>query len=127
MTLTEKLEHLRQLMDTNLKELPIEEVILHAKELVCNMGLSAECKSEAKQELEEARLASLRSWIGNKKLGPMILLKMVEGECAEKVRQFEYADRLNAGITHSLDLIRTIISYEKQERISHHNNAQLSI
>lgn len=122
MTLTQKLEHLRALIDTSLKELALESVIDHAKEIAANIGLSAECKAQAKRELDEARLFAIRALKGEKNVTPSILLKMADGAIGEKIYQFEYADRLNAGITHQLDLIRSIISYSKEERRAETNN-----
>lgn len=121
MTLSEKLQHLRNLIDTNLKELAVESLIDHAKEIAANIGLSAECKAEARRDLEAHRLTALKS-LRDDKITPSILLKMADGICADKIQQFEYADRINAGITHQLDLIRSIISYQKEERRSETNN-----
>lgn len=115
MNLTEKLEAIRTLLDVNTSDVDIESVVNHGKELASMIGLSAECKSEARRNLENARLSSLKILSGDKKVTPSILLKMADGACADQVAQYEYADRLNAGITHQLDFIRSVLSLHKTE------------
>lgn len=53
-----------------------------------------------------------------KRLAAMIGLSaetMAQAECAEESAVYDYADRLNAGITHQLDFYRTVISKYKEE------------
>jgi hypothetical protein len=113
MNLTEKLEAIRKLLDVNTTDVDIESVVNHGKELASMIGLSAECKSEAKRNLENARLIALK--MPSKGVPPSILSKMIDASCADQIAQFEYADRLNAGITHSLDFIRSVMSLHKIE------------
>lgn len=115
MKLRDKLASIRSLMDTDIKELAIDSIVQHGKDLSSMIGLSAECKAEARRNLENARLIALKMYTGDKKVTPSIILKMADGACADEISDFEYADRLNAGITHTLDFIRSVLSLHKTE------------
>ena len=114
MTLTEKLDSIRGCLDSDTMGCDIETVVEKGKALSQLIGLSAECKAEARKELEKARVAAL-TLLQVDGLAPSILLKMVDAHCAEQIAAFEYADRLNAGITHQLDFYRSVISLHKTE------------
>lgn len=114
MNLKEKMKAIRDLLDVNTVEVDTDSVANHAQQLAAMIGLSAECKADARKELEWARLKAMNR-ATQLKISPSILSKRIEAECAEEVRDFEYADRLNAGIVHKLDTLRTIISLRKQE------------
>lgn len=113
-SLREKMIAIRELIDVQTKELGMESLVAHGQDLASMIGLSAEVKSEARRNLENARLAALKMSM-DKKVTPSILLKMADGACADQHAQYEYADRLNAGITHQLDFIRSVISLHKTE------------
>ena len=115
MKLSDKLKSIRDLIDVNTNEVDIDSITGHAQDLAAMIGLSAECKAEAKRKVEEARLISLRSLLGDKKVTPSVLLKMADGAIADELYLLEYADRLNAGLTHKLDLLRSVISLRKTE------------
>lgn len=114
-TLAEKLTSIRGLLDVNTSDVDTDSIAGHAQDLAAMIGLSAECKADARRRMEEARLIALKALIGDKKVTPSILLKMADGAISEEIKVFEYADRLNAGITHKLDLMRSIISLRKTE------------
>lgn len=114
MNLKEKLQAIRDLIDVQTFESDVDAVANHAQELAAMIGLSAECKADARKELEWAKLKAMNR-ANQLKIPPSILSKRIDAECAEEVRDFEYADRLNAGIVHKLDTLRTIISLRKQE------------
>ena len=80
------------------------------------IGLSAECKKEAKILVDKAKVASLlhHSKAGTK-MSPLLMGKLVDAECAEENGLYVYADRLNAAVTHQLEHTRTLISLYKQE------------
>lgn len=115
MTLKEKLSSIRVLLDVDVKDVDIESVINKGKELSQMIGLSAECKAAARKELENAKLAAIIT-IEKKGYSPSVLLKIAEAMCADEVEQFEYADRLNAGIVHQIDFLRSVISLHKTEK-----------
>lgn len=112
--LRERLTAIRDLLDTNTKELAIDSIVAHGKDLSAMIGLSAECKSEARRNLENARMIAIKMHM-DKKITPSILSKLIDGACADEIAQFEYADRLNAGIVHQLDFVRSVLSLHKQE------------
>lgn len=115
MTLKEKLSSIRVLLDVDVKDVDIESVINKGKELSQMIGLSAECKAAARKELENAKLAAIIT-IEKKGYTPSVLLKIAEAMCADEVEQFEYADRLNAGIVHQIEFLRSVISLHKTEK-----------
>lgn len=114
MTLKEKLDSIRVALDADVLGVDITSIIDKGKALAQLIGLSAECKAEAKAKLERARVLAFATLTG-KKLPPSVLLKLVDAECADQIHDFEYADRLNAGITHQLDFYRSVISLHKEE------------
>lgn len=113
MSLKEKLDSIRVALDADVTGVDIDSLVEKGKALAQLIGLSAECKAEARQKLEQARLQALIFHRDMK--SPMVQLKMAEAECADQMKDFEYADRLNAGITHQLDYYRTVISLHKTE------------
>jgi DNA-binding XRE family transcriptional regulator len=114
MTLKDKLNSIRILIDADVSGVDIDNLVEKGKQLSQMMGLSAECKAEARKDLENARLAAIIQ-IENKKYPPSVMLKIAEAMCADELEIFEYSDRLNAGITHQLDYYRTVISLHKTE------------
>lgn len=114
MTLKEKLDSIRVALDADVLGVDITSIVDKGKALAQLIGLSAECKAEAKAKLERARVLAFATLTG-KKLPPSVLLKLVDAECADHIQDFEYADRLNAGITHQLDFYRSVISLHKEE------------
>lgn len=114
MTLKEKLDFIRTQVDIDVKGCDIETVVEKGKELSQLIGLSAECKAEARRDLEKAMVFAVAG-LSTKKLQPSVLLKLANANCADEIYNFEYADRLNAGITHQLDYYRTVISLYKCE------------
>lgn len=113
-TLREKMIAIRDLLDVDTKELAIPSLVAHGQDLAAMIGLSAEVKSEARRNLENTRLAALKG-LNDNKVATSIIMKMADGACADQHAQLEYADRLNAGIVHQLDFIRTVISLHKTE------------
>jgi hypothetical protein len=113
-TLKDKLDSIRAALDADVKGVDIDSLVEQGKALAQLIGLSAECKAEAKRQLERARVLAVASLSG-KKLSPSVLLKLADSNCADEIYNFEYADRLNAGITHQLDYYRSVISLHKTE------------
>lgn len=114
MTLKDKLNSIRALIDADVTGVDIDSLVEKGKQLSQMIGLSAECKAASKKELENARIGAIIS-IENKGYSPSVLLKIADAMCADEIAQYEYADRLNAGITHQLDYYRTVISLHKTE------------
>ncbi len=108
------LKCIREVVDTNVVGCDIETIVEQGKKLASIMGLSAECMAAAQKHLQMARLKAIKE-IEGKNVPPSILLKMADGDCGIELATYEYADRLNAAITHQLDYYRTVISLYKSE------------
>ena len=113
-TLKQKLNSIRDLLDSDVTGVDIDSIVEKGKKLTQMIGLSAECKAAAKKALE-LKLRVCIAEIENKGYQPSILLKVAGAMCADEAATFEYADRLNAGITHQLDYYRSVISLYKEE------------
>lgn len=68
-------------------------------------------------KLTSIKRAELIAYASHKseKLQPTVFKVVIEGECADEYGKLELADRLNAGLTHCMESIRTIISAKKEE------------
>jgi hypothetical protein len=113
-TLNQKLNSIRALIDVDVTGVDIDSLVEKGKSLAQMIGLSAECKALARKELEKKRMVSIAE-IQNKDYSPSVMLKVADAMCADELAAFEYADRLNAGITHQLDYYRSVISLHKTE------------
>ncbi len=108
------LKSIRLVVDTNVIGCDIESVVEQGKKLASMMGLSAECMAAAQKNLQIARKKAIQS-LESKGYQASVLLKMADGDCGIELATYEYADRLNASITHQLDYYRTVISLHKSE------------
>lgn len=108
------LASIRALVDVDLVGVHIDDVVEHGKRLTSIMGLSAECMAAAQRRLQNARFEALKK-LHDQKYPPSVLLKLADGECALEHALYDYADRLNAAITHQVDFIRTVCSKYKTE------------
>lgn len=105
---------IRALVDVDLTGCHVDDVVEHGKRLSAMMGLSAECMAAAQRRLQEARLLAIKRYQAEH-FPPTVLLKMADGECALEHALYDYADRLNAAISHQVDFFRTVISKYKVE------------
>lgn len=121
MTLNEKLNAIRKIIDIDCAD-DIESIMGKGNQLNGIIGLSAETKAQAKKSLEVARLKALTQ-LEDKKFSPTVMIRAIDSHCSDELAAYEYADRLNAAITHQIDYIRTRISYEKSERENERFNA----
>jgi len=112
-TFKEKAKAIRDVIDMEVDPENIDELQGKLMRLVNMVGLSAELKAHAKRDLLNAQSVALSGL--DQKLAPTILRMHIDGLIADQESQFVYADRLNAGITHAIDSIRTIISLRKSE------------
>ncbi len=115
MTTTEiksNLDVIREVIDTNPSGADMQSVLDLGSKLSSLIGLSAECQSQAQRHLKLANLNALTKADTSK---PSIAIKQIDALCADEIAMYEYACRINAGITHKLDFIRTQISLHKVE------------
>lgn len=114
------LNAIREALDADVIDSDIHNVTNKALKLTQLMGLSAETKASAK------KLLGLKEKIVfemlDKKLPPSVQIRVLNSECYEENAILEYSDRLNAGITHSIECLRSVISLYKQEMASGINN-----
>lgn len=109
-----KLKAIRDLVEVDLSNCGIDDVENHGKRLAAMFGLSAETMAQAKKRVDLRLLQAIKQLDG-KGYPPSVLLKLAQAECSEEAAIYDYADRLNAGITHQLDFYRTVISKYKAE------------
>lgn len=113
-TLKEKMESIRKAIDVDVTGVDIDSLVEKGKSISNLVGLAAEVKSIARRNWENARLDALRELMVSK-ISPSVLLKMADSMCSNQIADYEYADRLCAGIAHQLDYYRTVISLHKTE------------
>lgn len=113
-TIGEKLKAIRDLVEVDLSNCDINDVEAHGKRLAAIVGLSAETMAQAKK-LYQASLIKALNALKEQSLSPSVMLKMAQAQCGEDEAVMDYADRLNAGISHQLDFYRTCISKWKTE------------
>jgi len=113
-TIGQKLKAIRDLVEVDLSNCGIDDVENHGKRLAAIIGLSAETMAQAKKQLDRKLLDAIIN-LESKNYPPSVLLKLAQAECGEESATYDYADRLNAGITHQLDFYRTVISKYKAE------------
>lgn len=100
--------------DNGEQMIDINKVQEKAVNLTMLFGLSAETKASSKKILHTKELEVLKR-ITKEALPPSTMTHMLRAECFDELAMLEYADRLNAAITHSLDTLRSVISLYKQE------------
>lgn len=90
-------------------------------ELSSLLATSAQTMSSIKFKVVDAvGLATEEAF--RQKYPPSMAKAYAEGKCAELMADYELANRQNACITHTLDGLRTILSFTKQEL--YHSNTQ---
>lgn len=112
--LTENLNFLRTEMDKTVSSDDTVGMVDKLEKLISLVGLSAECVAWSEKELKKKNLIVL---IESKNLDmpPSVLVKYMDGQSADELAVWKYADRLNAGLSHAMDGLRTIISLHKEE------------
>ena len=113
-TIGQKLKAIRDLIEVDLSDCEIDDVEKHGKRLAAIIGLSAETMAQAKKQMDRRLLQAIKE-LQPKDYPPSVLLKLAQAECAEEAATYDYADRLNAGITHQLDFYRSVLSKYKAE------------
>ena len=113
-TLNEKLNCIRTEIDKTVSADDTVGMVEKLEKLVSLVGLSAECVAASEKELKKKNLISIIENKGNN-YSPSVLIKIMDAECADQIAVWKYADRLNAGLSHAMDGLRTIISLHKEE------------
>jgi hypothetical protein len=112
--LRDKLKSIREVLDADVIDCDIISIQNKATKLTQMIGLSAECKAESKRLVERKKLKIL---IEEKDNGyqASVLTKLLDAGSANETALYIYADRINAGITHAIDMLRSSISLYKSE------------
>lgn len=113
-TIGEKLKAIRELVEVDLSTEHIDVLEAHGKRLAAIVGLSAETMAHSKKLYQASLLRAIMS-LKESGLSPSVMMKTAQAQCGEDEAVMDYADRLNAGITHQLDFYRTVISKYKAE------------
>lgn len=120
MTLKDNLDAIRNVVDLPVDRNDIESVKDKIIALSGVIGLSAECKSKAKEQLELARLVAIAEV--DPKLPTTLMNRQVDAKCSKALANYEYADRLNAAATHSIEAMRSMMSLYKSEMETERQN-----
>lgn len=113
-TIGEKLKAIRDLVEVDLSGSEINDLEAHGKRLAAIVGLSAETMAHSKK-LYQASLLRAINGLKDSGMSPSVMMKTAQAQCGEDEAVMDYADRLNAGISHQLDYYRTCISKYKSE------------
>lgn len=121
-TLNEILQELKAINDYILKGIPDNDitVMLQAGSmLVTYLASSAAMVAEAGKYYSQAKVRAynslaLSSSANAKYYSPSLAKDYIASKCSDEGFIYEFACRMNAAITHSLDMLRTAVSAEKQ-------------
>lgn len=108
------LSAIRETMDTDVVDADITSVDNKLKKLTQLVGLSAETVASAEKILHAKELEVFREEI-KKGHSASVLNGLVKAETGNEIALCAYADRINAGLVHCMDGLRTSISLYKEE------------
>lgn len=114
LTFNQKANAIREAIDLEVTQEDLEGLQGKLLRLTTLIGLSAELKARAITDLKRAELLAYASY-KNEKMQPSMFKLVIEGETADERGKLELADRLNAGISHAMEGLRTVISLKKEE------------
>jgi hypothetical protein len=110
----EKIKILRDTLDISVSHDDLDGLQGKMLMLTQLIGLSSEVKARALKDYHDAKLIAYAKY-KSANLAPTVLKTVLDGETSEDIAKLELADRLNAGIVHAIDGLRTIISLKKEE------------
>lgn len=108
------LNSIRATLDIDVMNAIIEDVQNKCISLTQLFGLSSETTASAKKMLGEKEVEIFITKDLDK-LAPQKAMKILKAYCSQEIATLEYAERLNSGIVHTIDALRSIISYRKSE------------
>lgn len=80
------------------------------------MARTGQLMAEAEKLLAQAtNKAILDSLDMNKKLSTMMYKKFIDTACSEEIKIYRWVERLNRAFTHSCDLMRSRLSFLKEQ------------
>jgi len=114
--ITQALNAIRALLDTDVSTAIIEDVQTKLIQLTQIMGLSAETMASAKKLVDEKEIEVFVSKSTDmEKFSPSVQVRFLKAHCKDESAIYEYAERLNASITHSINSMIQVISLYKTE------------
>lgn len=90
------------------------EMMEKIKELSLLTASAAALQANAKKNLLKKELELIKEY-QKVTMPPSVLMRMITAETFEESSWLVYAERLNAGISHSLDALRSSLSFIKAE------------
>jgi len=108
------LNSIRATLDIDVMSAIIEDVQNKCIALTQLFGLSSETTASAKKMLGEKEVEIFITKDLDK-LAPQKAMKLLKSYCSKEIATLEYAERLNSGLVHTIDALRTVISYRKSE------------
>lgn len=110
----EKIKAIRDAIDSVVDHDNLDGMVYKITLLINLIGLSAELEARALKDLKDAELIAYAKHKAEK-LSPNVMKIVIEGETSEERAKLKLADRLNAGLVHAIDGLRTIVSLKKTE------------
>lgn len=110
----EKIRVINNAIDMEVNQDVTDSIVDKLHTCLMVVGTSAALKARAVKDLNDARLIAYAKH-KNEGLAPTVLKIVIDGETSQELADLEYADRLNAGLVHEIDGLRTIISLRKDE------------
>lgn len=112
--ITIALNAIRAALDIDVVDAIIEDVQNKCLRLTQLFGLSSETTASAKKLLGEKEIEVFVTK-NLEKLPPSNAMKLLKSYCAQEIATLEYAERLNSGLVHTIDALRSVISLYKSE------------
>lgn len=110
-------ESIRNCLDITVERENGDNVAAQLVDLNALLGTSAAVLSSLWFRKEEARLNVLMVIEqSGTKITPSLQRDMVNAKCAGYGAAYEYADRLQSGVVHSIDSLRSVLSWLKLEK-----------
>lgn len=108
------LNSIRAMLDIDVTNAIIQDIEAKCLNLTQLMGLSAETTASAKKMLGEKEVEVFITKELDK-LAPQKAMKLLKSYCSQEIATLEYAERLNSGIVHTIDALRSVMSLYKTE------------
>ncbi len=115
---------LTEIQDTTYADVQSPDILLeYGFKLASYLSFSGEAMAEAKKILHDARRAAYLKVEGStqaqaRKWNVTLIKNYVDDSCANENEYYTLCDRCNSACVHTLDLIRSAISYLKSERFA---------
>jgi hypothetical protein len=111
---SEELENIQQYLEINVSDDP-NEISERLSMIAVYMARTGFILAEAKMELDQARVSVFSSHVGTIGKLPATVSKMfIESVTDQQNRLVNWVDRLNSTCIHQGDILRTLLSFQKE-------------